>query len=343
MTRHLKHTIKGTLSWKIEKDGKIIQSSTVYNNLILKQGLNFIASNFFADCFKYCCVGTGTTTPSLSDTALTTEIKRTSTYNTAFNSNGTQLSSNIFSIFRGFVFAADTTAYTYGEVGFSPIATSGSNLFSKALIKNSLGLPTTVVVNIGERLLVQYNLSIEIHDAVKTITSGIKNTSSSGQLRVQKVGLKGIDSSGNTIDYDDTNGANEPANPSNIFISNVSNPPDSFNTCFDRAPVIGKNGQLSSYINGQYLRKKSATFTPSELSRMPNFRSVGVGQAASHGLIIVFDLQQYIETNKAYLVSFTYKWSDNNNSNFVPWLQGDDMAYLNKRISKNNTYAYFAL
>ncbi len=343
MKSYLKHTIKGSLSWSVEKDGNIIRRSSVYNNLILKQGLNFIASYAFADCFKYCCVGSGIVAPNSSNTSLNSEIKRTSTCDIAPNSNGSQFSSNIFSIFRTFVFVADTVAYTYGEVGFSPIASSGSNLFSKALIKDGLGNPTTVFVNIGERLLVQYTLSIEIHDATKIISSGIKGAASTGLLRAQKIALKGIDISGNTIDYDDALSANEPSNQSTIFISNVSTAPDLFNTCFDRTPAISKTGQLSTYVNGQYSRKKVATFIPAELASMSPFRSVGVGSASSHGLIMVFDAEQSAPTNMSYVVSFTYNWANNNGAGFVPWLQGDDMTYLNKRISKNNTYAYFAL
>lgn len=341
MANSIKHTLKGTVSWKVEKDGQVLRETTPYNNLILNQGLDYIAAYSFADCFNYCAAGTGVTAPTKTDTGLVAEIKRTNNYSTASDGNGVTLVNNIYTIFRTFVFVADVAPHIYGEVGFSPIATAGSNLFSKALIKDSTGAPVTVTVNIGETLTVRYELSIQIYDAVLTL-SGLENQRSLGKLRFQKIGLKAISNiTGQTIDYDDTGGCNEPSLQANIFISTSSAPPEPFGHSIDRSPGAIKLGSLSNYSSGAYNRKKGVFFKSSET--LPSWRSVGVGSPSSHGAVFVYNSDQSAESNKAYLINFTYYWVHHTNSSFTNWLESEDTSYLNKRFNKNNTYAYFAL
>ncbi len=333
MNNQIRHTLRGTLSWKIEKDGKVLRESSTYNNLILNQGLDFIASYPFADCFLYCVVGSTGNAPVRTDTGLGNEIKRTNNYSLSGNSNGTQLVNNVYTIFRTFTFVADVVPYVYREVGFSPIGIAGNNLFSKALIKDSSGVPVEVSVNIGETLTVRYELSIEIFDATLSL--------SSGHLRFQKIGLKAIsDVNGSTINYDDTNGCNEPSIQANLFLSSSSAAPEPFGSCADRSPATSKTGSLSNYVTGAYNRKKGALFKTSELPS--SWRSVGVGSASSHGAVFVYNADHF-ESNKAYFVNFTYYWVHHNNSSFVEWLDFEDSVYLSQRVKKANTYAYFAL
>ncbi len=343
MNNYIKHTIKGTVRWSVQKDGVVLRQSNSYNNLILNQGLDYVASYPFADCFKYCAVGTGISAPISSDTGLSSEVRRTNNYNIVGDANGTALVGNVYTIHRTFIFDAAVAPHTYGEVGFSPLSASGNNLFSKALIKNGAGIPITVLVGIGETLTIRYDLSIEIYDALKTIRLGITGITSPGKLRIQKIGLKSVNSLGVTEDYDDTGAANEPSVQSNIFISDSSNPPEPFGSCIDRSPVVSKTGSLSNYVSEDYSRKKGVLFTPSELASMPSFRSVGVGSASSHGLVMVFNGEQSAGSNKAYFVNFTYRWVHATGSSFTPWLDSEDALYLNKRVVKNNDYAYFAL
>jgi hypothetical protein len=339
MTNRIRHALRGQIRWLVKKDGQTIRESCTYSNLILDQGLDFVASYAFADCFRYCVVGSGTTAPTKTDTGLANELRRTNNYSTAPESNGATLTNNVFKIFRTFIFSAHEAQVTYGEVGFSPIATAGNNLFSKALLKNGEGVPVQVTVGIDETLTVRYELSIEIFDAAKIVRNAISGQT--GYVKIQKVGLKGISALGVTENYDDTNAANEPSVASTIFLSNSGDPPEPFNQCLDRNPTASKMGSLSNYVTGSYGRNKVALFKPSE--KLTEWRSVGVGSGTSHGSILVFNSQQTADASKAYLVTFQYFWVHQNESNFSDWLDGDDYLYLNKRLNKVNTYAYFAL
>lgn len=342
MNNFIKHTIKGTVNWKVEKDGCVLRQSNPYNNLILNQGLDYIASYPFADCFNYCAVGTVGVAPIKTDTGLGAEIKRTNNLSLAATANGGALSNNVFKIFRTFIFVVDVAPYTVREVGFSPIASAGNNLFSKALIKDGTGTPVNVTVNIGETLTVRYELSIEIFDAVKNVSNGLDGHSAGGVVRFQKIGLKSIsDVTGLTINYDDTGACNEPSVQANIFISTSGAPPEPFGGCIDRSPGVTKLGSLSNYITSSYGRKKGVMFKPSEM--LPTWRSVGVGSPTSHGAIFVYNVDQTAESNKAYLVNFSYYWVHQNGSSFTDWLDFEDNVYLSKRVNKLNSYAYFAL
>lgn len=340
MIKKIRHAVRGSIKWSVQKEGRTIRESRSYSNLILDQGLDFIASYAFADCFKYCALGSGTVAPVGTDTGLANETNRTNNYAATAESNGATLTNNVFKIFRTFVFPAHLASATYGEVGFSPLATTGGNLFSKALLKTSDGDPTTVTINEGETITVRYDLSIEMFDASRRVNNGLAGVQG-GYLRIQKVGLKGVSATGETEDYDDAGACNEPSIAANIFMSANGDAPEPFNSCIDRSPVSSKQGSLSNYVAGSHGRNKGVIFKASE--KMSPWRSVGVGSANAHGAIFVFDNQQSADSNKAYFVTFSYYWVHQNESSFVNWLDGDDQLYLNARLNKANTYAYFAL
>ena len=337
MSKGIKHSIRGQIYWSILKDGKIISESRPYSNLILEQGLNFIADFAFADCFKYCAIGSGDTQPNKLDKGLSSEMRRSSQY--SMGSSGATLTNNIFRIFRTFTFSSIDSISSYCEIGFSPLSNSGDNLFSKALLKNSDGLPTTVTVNPGETLSVKYELSIEVFDAAKIVKNALP--ANPAVIKIQKIGLMGVSLDGQTVAFDDTNGANEPSKVTSIFISNSDTAPDQFNSCIPREEAVIKDCHLSNYVAGSFGRSKDVLFKSSE--RPSGWRSLGVGTGASHGTILVFNSPQSADASKAYLVSFKYFWVHQNESNFSIWLDGDDYLYLNKRTTKINTYSYFAM
>lgn len=339
MSNNIKHSLSGRIYWSVSKNGATVRESRTYSNLILDQGLDFIASYAFADCFRYCALGNGSLAPNKLDASLTNEVRRTNNYSVTSGSNGASVTNNVYRIFRTFVFSSVEYAQTFRELGFSPLGQSGANLFSKALFKDSGGVPTTLVVNPGETLSIRYELSIEIFDASKTVRNAISGQTA--YVKFQKIGLMGISPSGETVGFDDLNGANEPSTSAPIFLSNSSAPPDQFGSCVERDSLSVKMSGRSKYVPGSYGVSKTALFKPSE--RATSWRSVGVGNGPSHGAILVFNSQQTADSSKAYLVTFKYFWVHQNSSNFSIWLDGEDYLYLNKRLNKVNTYSYFAM
>jgi hypothetical protein len=87
-----------------------------------------------------------------NQTALTTELKRTVTYLTGAGNCGSTKSTNNMQCFRTFDFAAESGPVAYNEIGFSPIATAGSNLFSR------IKLASTINLTSGQQLRVKYQV-----------------------------------------------------------------------------------------------------------------------------------------------------------------------------------------
>ena len=122
-----------------------------FSNLITDNGLNLLGST---DDFKaYHQVGSGSATPSVSDVSLSAWVAGS---NTTISASLTAQSSapRYGSSIRGVRFGAGVAAGNISEVGVSPGA--NGNLFSRALVLDSLGNPTTVTVLADEFLDVIY-------------------------------------------------------------------------------------------------------------------------------------------------------------------------------------------
>lgn len=156
----LKHEVAGFFrfeKFKTDANGNEVAGSREvaadwFPNLILDQGLNLMATG--GTYLNSCQVGSGTTTPANGQTALTSLIAGTSTK----PSNVTTTSASAP------YYVAQTTTYRFAEgvatgnlaeVGVGT-AISGTTLFSRSLIKDSLGNPTTITILSDEALDVLY-------------------------------------------------------------------------------------------------------------------------------------------------------------------------------------------
>ena len=124
-----------------------------FPNLILNGGLDRMGAN--ADYLNWCQVGSGSTAPVATQTALVNRIAGTNTIQG--NVRGTQATAPYFGWNRlTYRFARGAAAGNLSEVGVG-WATSGS-LFSRALILDGGGNPTTITVLSDEVLDVTYEL-----------------------------------------------------------------------------------------------------------------------------------------------------------------------------------------
>jgi hypothetical protein len=123
-----------------------------FNNLILDAGLNRIGTGSMG---THAQVGTGSTAPVNADTALQTRIANSSSV--LSTTTAIQASAPYYgSLIRTFRFNTGVAAGNLSEVGIG-WATSGS-LFSRALIKDGNGDPTTITILSDETLDVIYEL-----------------------------------------------------------------------------------------------------------------------------------------------------------------------------------------
>lgn len=136
--------------------GTAVVAADWFDNLITDQGLDRIGDNHIA--FQYCQVGTGNNTPAFTDTQLETWLAGTSTVESATGS--TQPSSPYYaSYIITYRFAAGVATGNISEVGIG-WASSGTTLFSRALILDGGGTPTTITVLADEILDVTYEYRV---------------------------------------------------------------------------------------------------------------------------------------------------------------------------------------
>ena len=147
-------------AFKADKEGNEIAGSRRiaadwFNNLITDNGLELYGSS--STYLQYCQVGTGSTTPANGDTALAARVAGTSTQQAT--SQGCQADAPYFTWrSRTYRFAEGVAAGNLAEVGMG--AASTGNLFSRALILDNMGDPTTITVLADEVLDVTYEFRV---------------------------------------------------------------------------------------------------------------------------------------------------------------------------------------
>ena len=134
----------------LRHDGRVRVRTGWMDNLVTDAGLNRIGLGSF---LTHCYVGSGNTPPAATDAALETPVGSTSTIITA--TAGASQSAPYYG-YRAILysFAAGAASGNLSEVGVG----WDSALFSRALLVDGYGDPTTITVLPGEILNVQYEI-----------------------------------------------------------------------------------------------------------------------------------------------------------------------------------------
>jgi hypothetical protein len=149
-------------------DGEVRRELGPFPNIILDQGLNRLGT---ATGVLVCAIGTGTVTPAANQSGLQTQSAVTS--DLQFGSFTTAGASPWWTGFTwGCRFAIGSLNGNYSEVGVG--WASENSMFSRALILDAGGAPTTITVGPGEQLDVFYTLRLypPLTDVVTTPTIG---------------------------------------------------------------------------------------------------------------------------------------------------------------------------
>jgi hypothetical protein len=315
---------QGYYTWVVlnGKDKIVSHAPTYSRNMILTQGLDGIAVRSWADSFVACAIGTGISSPATSQTGLDNEVVRTAVYLDLVDANSTILSGSDYTLRRTFVFPKEGSAITYREAGFSYSTTGPNALFSRVRLPN-------VAVASGERLIIQYELVITLSPTTTAILvnpiAAIQSTS--GSFQYQKVGLKGVNSLGQTYDYDSAAGCNEPSTAAKGFLSANSTGPAAFGSAVDRSGTTFETDiSLSAYVPGSYTRNKILTATNKQAINA-GWRSVGLGAITNSyvntGLVHVMNTN-FAKSQGLLEVLFKFTWSY-----VVPPVTGETLFYWN--------------
>lgn len=146
---------------------QITRETDWFKNLILNSGLDRLGG-FSNSIFSTVVIGTGTTTPAVTDTQLAT-LSASTTDN--LGSTTGNIGSPTYTSYRiiGFRFSPGSLNGNYSEVG---IGWGSTSLFSRALIVDAFEAPTTITVLSTEYLDVYYELRMvpPITDSTENVT-----------------------------------------------------------------------------------------------------------------------------------------------------------------------------
>lgn len=152
----LTSTVSGEYRLVVKRGGEEVQDSGWFKNLILDAGLDRIGSQ--QTCATFAQVGTGTTAPANAQTALTAFLA--SSFTTGSTTNTNEGSPNYRATLTiPFVFNQGAVVGNITEVGVGWESSSGG-LFSRALIVDGGGTPTTLTLTAVDQLTVYYRLRV---------------------------------------------------------------------------------------------------------------------------------------------------------------------------------------
>lgn len=155
----------------VKADGSRRLLADWFDNLVTNNGLDLIGSG--GGFINFCLVGSGNTAPTNADTALVSFVAATgSPSNSSTIQPSTPFFSTLTMVFR---FAIGVATGNLSEVGTGPNS-SNSSLFSRALILDGGGSPTTITVLSSEALDVTYQIQqyVPLTDVTGSVTvSGV--------------------------------------------------------------------------------------------------------------------------------------------------------------------------
>lgn len=164
----------GEMKLVITKPDGTTYETDWFDNIILNQGLDRLGSGS-NQVISYAQVGTGNSTPVATQTALDLPLagsaQQTSPNGGLTNSGSPSYIQN-FTWF--FAFAQGAVVGNITEIGISWAAGTGPTLFSRALILDNMGSPTSITIVAIDQLTVYYRLKIQppLTDTTGSVTIG---------------------------------------------------------------------------------------------------------------------------------------------------------------------------
>lgn len=141
------------------KSGILVEDTGWFPNLITDSGLDFFANTSGLGAVSYLAVGSGNTLPSVTDTSLDSEVAQINA-----RTSPTVFSANINvdeRCWEGTFTATFSNGAAEGII--SEVAAKGGanlNVSSRALVRDSMGNPTSIVVLGDEDLVLQYKVKV---------------------------------------------------------------------------------------------------------------------------------------------------------------------------------------
>lgn len=256
-----------------------------------------------------------------TQTGLHQEIKRSNTYLIGSANCGATDTTGSRTMRRTMDFSTESFARTYYEVGvgWSTVASS-STVFSRVL------LDTPVLVDVGQKLRVFYQLHIDVSPTASVPRPNVTisgwpvspSTTTNGSESIQWFYMSSVDTNGNAQSglaaLDPVSSTSE----CNFFISHVSASLRAWGDSADRtgaspSAVIANSTKLA-YTNGSYTCDKTATFSAASWDGN-NIRSMGFGPFNGGGSYLNFNqafafvFEQSQSKFNTQTLTLAYRWT----------------------------------
>jgi hypothetical protein len=153
---NLNISLSGQYRAEIKRGDGTIEELPWFDNLITDLGLNRLGSDGSVQVINYVKVGTGTSTPVVTDTSLNAQVAQVSLNNyTALNKGSPNYESEITITF---IFAQGAVVGNITEVGIG--WDTGTGLFSRALFKDTNGDPVSITLTAIDQLTLYYKVKV---------------------------------------------------------------------------------------------------------------------------------------------------------------------------------------
>jgi hypothetical protein len=256
-----------------------------------------------------------------AQTGLQTETRRSNTYLTGSGNCGSTIVSNAVQLKRTIDFPTEVGPVTYTEIGFSPVVTPSTSVFSRIL----LSVPISIASGQRIRLVYQLNVSLTPTSPVsKTAAIGgwpvSPSVNTDGTEQVQGILTSVVLTDGTSfvtgacMDPADTAATTMFVSPSSAALAAIggSVPDRSFN-------ASACNGiTKAAYTNGTYTIDKTGVFDVTQGNRT-DLRSMGVSTSgggsggqplpSSTGFTFLFSQVQAKANTQTLSLTFRYIWS----------------------------------
>lgn len=143
----------------VSRGGEVVQETDWFDNIVLDLGLNRLGVQS-GDYFRYCRLGTGVSTPIESQMTLDSQIgytSRSSSQSDSCYNVGAPTYACLYTF--SYTFAQGSVIGNVSEIGVGWGAT-GNSLFSRALITDSYGNPTSISIIAIDQLTVYYRFKM---------------------------------------------------------------------------------------------------------------------------------------------------------------------------------------
>lgn len=274
---------KGHFRVELISRAGIIKQCLEFDNLITDAGLNFCASG--STPLSFAAVGTGSTTPTTSDTTLQAEISPSSSNRT--NANG--------SIADVYTYVSGTPDYhqrvktylfdfTQGNGNLTEIglfnASSIGTMWTRQLFKDAGGTPTTIVKTSSDQLRVTYTLQAYPLQTDGSVTFTISGTSYTFTIRSAYVGVTSNSWNASVFDNpgrftDATFLANSGSLPARTSGLNTGTSPSTNTT--------------ATYVAGNFYKDTTGVWN----SSIANFGAGGINSFSCFGVNGIGGIQQF--------------------------------------------------